>query len=662
MGICVECGSSVSHTYREFGKGNIRLTCCDRCGEVADRYVEYDALLILLELILHKEQAYRHILFNRLAYVDRGVDREIVKFAVAIVFFDAYTKWFLFEAMRDGPGCSRHPSHPDSACSNCRPARYQGNKWNHGASQTLVVAPSDKILALNGETVGSANVRMAPHASVMTRMMDMQMLLNSTGSSVSHLDQILLTREALKPIVASSTSPPPLMDSRNAESSSSLQSLGGSGPGSVINQHNDKRRQPSSASADVAGRVEVSGSFLSSVENSFVRFCYNLFQSLSDNIDAIGSAAMRWATSTNRSPPFPAESLSLNGHVHSSPPNALDFAQVAKCEYAPSCSLLDFALEPALPGPVDIPAVGGLHAGEASGSPPSAATADLVKYAGDEVLELDLQMCAAFPQSLYGNLSPCCSSVPSHRSRRAAAINSLSNGPILSAFASAIGIWRIITHRPISPTAVVNAPPLPVNHPPPALQATGLLDSILFPTLRLSNASIANYDPMAYCQSKSTPTDNFFAAVREPCDYFTNSPQCGFEEKHLLILFSAAVELVVYLTVILVAAKFYVWCTHDRIGRRVTLVKYNYLVAAVIISMYGKLGTLLMMIWDCEMALRHPIQFFIITSNVVAVKVFLNCDRVWLAAAIVAVALAARWSCEYFAMQLLSPVPTAACC
>ena len=34
------------------------------CREVVDKYVEYDGMIILLDVILHKRQAYRHILYN----------------------------------------------------------------------------------------------------------------------------------------------------------------------------------------------------------------------------------------------------------------------------------------------------------------------------------------------------------------------------------------------------------------------------------------------------------------------------------------------------------------------------------------------------------------------------------------------------------------------
>ena len=35
-----------------------------RCGQYADRYVEYELILIVLDLVLHLRQAYRHLLYN----------------------------------------------------------------------------------------------------------------------------------------------------------------------------------------------------------------------------------------------------------------------------------------------------------------------------------------------------------------------------------------------------------------------------------------------------------------------------------------------------------------------------------------------------------------------------------------------------------------------
>ena len=34
------------------------------CDETVDKYIEFDKVIIFLDALLHKPQAYRHILFN----------------------------------------------------------------------------------------------------------------------------------------------------------------------------------------------------------------------------------------------------------------------------------------------------------------------------------------------------------------------------------------------------------------------------------------------------------------------------------------------------------------------------------------------------------------------------------------------------------------------
>ncbi|KAM9905941.1 hypothetical protein OXX79_001839 [Metschnikowia pulcherrima] len=42
----------------------IQLTVCPRCGKFADRYIEFDNVIIFLDLLLLRPQAYRHVAFN----------------------------------------------------------------------------------------------------------------------------------------------------------------------------------------------------------------------------------------------------------------------------------------------------------------------------------------------------------------------------------------------------------------------------------------------------------------------------------------------------------------------------------------------------------------------------------------------------------------------
>ncbi|GBG67917.1 hypothetical protein CBR_g1036 [Chara braunii] len=66
--ICVECGSEVQNVYHEYSRGNIRLTRCGTCHQYADAYVEFELVVLVIDLILHKPQAYRHLFFNLLRH------------------------------------------------------------------------------------------------------------------------------------------------------------------------------------------------------------------------------------------------------------------------------------------------------------------------------------------------------------------------------------------------------------------------------------------------------------------------------------------------------------------------------------------------------------------------------------------------------------------
>jgi len=63
--VCVECGVTLDSLYVEFSEGNIRLTRCEKCGSVADKYIEYELVLVLIDIVLHRQPAYRHLLHNR---------------------------------------------------------------------------------------------------------------------------------------------------------------------------------------------------------------------------------------------------------------------------------------------------------------------------------------------------------------------------------------------------------------------------------------------------------------------------------------------------------------------------------------------------------------------------------------------------------------------
>lgn len=64
--LCVECGSEVKATVQEVrsSPASIRLSRCAACGHLADKYVERDTLLVLLDMLLPRASVYRHLLCN----------------------------------------------------------------------------------------------------------------------------------------------------------------------------------------------------------------------------------------------------------------------------------------------------------------------------------------------------------------------------------------------------------------------------------------------------------------------------------------------------------------------------------------------------------------------------------------------------------------------
>ncbi|KAG7750527.1 hypothetical protein KL911_000935 [Ogataea haglerorum] len=63
--ICVECSTPIQTLYEKYKGDHIRLTVCTNCHKVADRYIEFDKVLLFIDLMLLKPQAYRHTIYNQ---------------------------------------------------------------------------------------------------------------------------------------------------------------------------------------------------------------------------------------------------------------------------------------------------------------------------------------------------------------------------------------------------------------------------------------------------------------------------------------------------------------------------------------------------------------------------------------------------------------------
>jgi len=68
----------------------LKLVGCADCGlQVADKYVECDGVVLLIDLVLQSKQAYRHVLLNGRKYYTSLV----VKMALLTVLCDGYIGW-----------------------------------------------------------------------------------------------------------------------------------------------------------------------------------------------------------------------------------------------------------------------------------------------------------------------------------------------------------------------------------------------------------------------------------------------------------------------------------------------------------------------------------------------------------------------------------------
>ncbi|KAL7296622.1 hypothetical protein TKK_0010042 [Trichogramma kaykai] len=61
---CISCGAQVQELYRQYSPTVLKIVKCEECGEFADKYVEYDPVIVLVDMVLLDKAAYRHLLYN----------------------------------------------------------------------------------------------------------------------------------------------------------------------------------------------------------------------------------------------------------------------------------------------------------------------------------------------------------------------------------------------------------------------------------------------------------------------------------------------------------------------------------------------------------------------------------------------------------------------
>ncbi|XP_073529480.1 protein ARV1 [Phyllobates terribilis] len=97
---CIECNKESTELYRDYKHGVLKITICTSCQKPVDKYIEYDPVIILINAMLCKVQAYRHILFNTAINIHG-------KLCIFCLLCEAYTRW------RQLPGSSNHTDPED---------------------------------------------------------------------------------------------------------------------------------------------------------------------------------------------------------------------------------------------------------------------------------------------------------------------------------------------------------------------------------------------------------------------------------------------------------------------------------------------------------------------------------------------------------------------
>ncbi|KAI8439849.1 hypothetical protein MSG28_001318 [Choristoneura fumiferana] len=61
---CVNCGEAAAALYKTYGPSVLKLTKCDKCNGIVDKYIEYDPVIVMIDLVLVSREAQRHVLYN----------------------------------------------------------------------------------------------------------------------------------------------------------------------------------------------------------------------------------------------------------------------------------------------------------------------------------------------------------------------------------------------------------------------------------------------------------------------------------------------------------------------------------------------------------------------------------------------------------------------
>ncbi|CCH62375.1 hypothetical protein TBLA_0H00860 [Henningerozyma blattae CBS 6284] len=105
--LCIQCAKPADSLYVEYSHGHIKLTDCAFCQQTVDKYVEFDGVLIFIDLLLLKPECYRHLVYNSFGINDNRIKKDwlgnifhwdyLTRLWALLVAFEIYLAWAAIE-------------------------------------------------------------------------------------------------------------------------------------------------------------------------------------------------------------------------------------------------------------------------------------------------------------------------------------------------------------------------------------------------------------------------------------------------------------------------------------------------------------------------------------------------------------------------------------
>ncbi|XP_071446438.1 protein ARV1 [Hetaerina americana] len=84
--VCINCGKSVVELFKEYSPSVLKMSNCEHCHKISDKYIEYDPVIVIIDLMLLDRHAYRHVIYNT-------TFKNHWKLAIILLIVEAYYNW-----------------------------------------------------------------------------------------------------------------------------------------------------------------------------------------------------------------------------------------------------------------------------------------------------------------------------------------------------------------------------------------------------------------------------------------------------------------------------------------------------------------------------------------------------------------------------------------